>query len=543
MLGFLTIMTLLPIIIVAVLLLVFKVPTLWCAVIGWAVAIVISLVVFNTSIEVGMRASIHGLLTSFPISIMVIFSILQVSFMESTGCIKRVAVFLKTLAPNNQEAQIMMLNLGAGTTLVSVGATPVSVLPPIMKSLGYSNMLCIALPAIGFDALCTYSMLAAPLMTYVDLTGVPLVEAAKVFSMFLPVVSTMICFGMFVLVGGAKMVKKGFLAALITGLVAGFTAFAIAHIPALESAIVLTGVIAGLASIVSMVIYLKAKKSVVIDRSVLSEEDKEIEKGMSLAKALSPWLILIVILLCVAFIPPIKNLLFVKLETAVSVVGGAQVKLRPLYNAYFWVLISTFLSFIVLRPTRAQLSETMKKWGRRAPKPGIATMVFFALGLLMNYTGYEIMADGTFSLIEQTNNMIFVLATVSADAFGALYPIIVAPLGMFGGFVTSSEASALAMFAQYNIQTGDMLGLNTLVLTAATGIAGGLASVISPAKLQNAAATIDAIGEEALVLKKTFKIAVMLLIAVIILTIIFCQAMPVEVGSSIAIDPNANPYH
>ncbi len=526
MIGLLTILTLLPIILVAVLLIVFKVPTHFSAIIGWIVAIIISVIFFSTSFGVALQASAHGILTSFPISIMVIFSILQVSFMESTGAIARVAVFLKTLSPGNKEAQIMMINLSAGTTLVSVGATPVSVLPPIMKSMGYSNFLCIALPAIGFDALCTYSMLAAPLVTYCDLTGVSLVDAAKVFSMYLPVISTMICIGMFALVGGAKMVKKGFVAALITGLVAGGVAFIIAHIPALESAIVLTGVIAGLVSLVAMLIYLKATKSVIIDRSVLSEEDKKIEKTMSLGKALSPWLILIVCLLIVAFVPPINELLRVKMEAAVNVIPLASVKLRPVYNAYFWVLVSTLLSFIVFRPTGAQLKETMKKWAKRAPKPGIATMIFFALGLLMNYTGYQAMADGTWALLDPHHNMISVLAEVSANAFGSLYPLIVGPLGMFGGFVTSSEASALAMFAQYNIQTGATLGLNTLVITAATGIAGGLASVISPAKLQNAAATIDAIGEEGAVIKSTFKIAIILLIAVMIMCMIFTKTMP-----------------
>ncbi|MGI5892792.1 MAG: L-lactate permease [Bacillota bacterium] len=531
MLGLLTIMTLLPIILVAVVLLVFKVSTHLSAIIGWVAAIVISAIFFNTSFEVGMRASAHGILTSFPISIMVIFSILQISVMESTGAIARVAVFLKTLSPGNKEAQIMMINLSSGTTLVSVGATPVSVLPPIMKSMGYSNMLCIALPAIGFDALCTYSMLAAPLVTYCDLTGVSLVDAAKVFSLYLPVISTMICIGMFALVGGAKMVKKGFVAALVTGLTAGGVAFAIAHIPALESAIVLTGVIAGLLSLVAMLIYLKATKSVIIDRSVLTEEDKAIERKMSLGKALSPWLILIICLLIVAFVPPINELLRVKLETPVSVLPAASVKLRPLYNAYFWVLVSTLLSFIVLRPTGAQVKESLKKWGKRAPKPAIATMIFFALGLLMNFTGYQIQADGTMALLDPLNNMVSVLAQVSANAFGALYPLIVAPLGMFGGFVTSSEASALAMFAQYNIQTGEALNLNTLVITAATGIAGGLASVISPAKLQNASATIDAIGEEANVLKSTFKIAIILLIAVMIMCMIFTATIPpVPVG-------------
>jgi len=69
------------------------------------------------------------------------------------------------------------------------------------------------------------------------------------------------------------------------------------------------------------------------------------------------------------------------------------------------------------------------------------------------------------------------------------------------------------MFAKYNIITSGILKFDPLVVTAATGIGAGLASVCSPAKLQNAAAVIDAIGEENNVIKKAFPISVLLVVA------------------------------
>jgi len=48
------------------------------------------------------------------------------------------------------------------------------------------------------------------------------------------------------------------------------------------------------------------------------------------------------------------------------------------------------------------------------------------------------------------------------------------------------------------------------MVAAASGIGGGLASVISPAKLQNAAASIDRIGEESSVLRVTFGISIVI---------------------------------
>lgn len=81
------------------------------------------------------------------------------------------------------------------------------------------------------------------------------------------------------------------------------------------------------------------------------------------------------------------------------------------------------------------------------------------------------------------------------------------------------------MFAKYNIVAAKELGLNALVVTAATGIGAGLGSLASPGKLQQASAVIDAIGEEQAVLKKLFPICLVLIaltavVCVILTTII-----------------------
>jgi lactate permease len=60
-----------------------------------------------------------------------------------------------------------------------------------------------------------------------------------------------------------------------------------------------------------------------------------------------------------------------------------------------------------------------------------------------------------------------------------------------------------------------------LLIAAASGIGGGLASVISPAKLQNAAASIDRIGEESQVIRVTFVISLIITTIAAIMTILW----------------------
>jgi lactate permease len=99
------------------------------------------------------------------------------------------------------------------------------------------------------------------------------------------------------------------------------------------------------------------------------------------------------------------------------------------------------------------------------------------------------------------------LADASANLFQSAYGAVVSFIGLFGGFITGSEASTIAMFAKYAMTTSTNLGLgitSIIIITAGLAFGGGLASVISPAKLQNAAASIDKIGEENKVIRTAF---------------------------------------
>jgi lactate permease len=138
----------------------------------------------------------------------------------------------------------------------------------------------------------------------------------------------------------------------------------------------------------------------------------------------------------------------------------------------------------------------------------------------MTYSGFAPAQQG-WVLANADHNMISVLAVSSANFFQGLYPAAAAFLGLLGGFVSGSEASTIALFTKYNLLTSDLLKISPLVVTAGTAIAGGLASVISPAKLQNAAATIDSIGVESKVIKIVIPIALAFTLVAAILTMIW----------------------
>jgi lactate permease len=513
-------LTLLPILVIVFLMVKKQFAADSSGTIGWFLTAAIAYFFFNTSLEVGLRSSVAGMIASFPVSLMVAASILQISYMEATGALQRIAVFIKTFASGDRVVQIMLINVGAGTLLVAVGATPVSILPPILIALGYSTFVSVALPAIGFDGLCTFALLGAPLVVYSDMTGTPLVQSARVFAKFLPIISTLIGFGMLWIVGRWALVRKGFIPCLIAGLTNGGVAVAVSYIPFLEGGVVLTGVMAGFSTMVVMLLYLKLLGKPIIDRTHLTEEDFKVERSMPLIMALSPWIILIAASFAINFYTPWFDLLYKKISMAVSLIPGQSIKTRMLWNAYTWVIISTILSAIFIRPSGKAIKETLSKWVKRAPRPTYSAVIFFAIAFVMNNSGTQNLG-AVWNIVEPASNMIWVLSQGSAMAFGSLYPFISGYLGLFGGFLSGSETSTIAMFTKYHLLTSKLLNVDALIVTAVTAIGGGLASVISPAKLQNAAATIDSLGIESQVIKTTFIISIIITLVASIIAMLF----------------------
>jgi lactate permease len=507
-------LALFPILIVLVLLVWRKMAADLAGLIGWVVTILIAWLYFQTPLAVALKASLAGAVASFPITLMVAASLLQVSLMVETGALARVVALVKSIAPKDQVVQIMIVNVGFGTLLAALGATPVSILPPIMLALGYSSFISISLPALGYDALCTYALLGVPVVVFSGFVGLSVEEVGGYFARFMPVISTCIALAMLWIVGRWRLVWKGLLPALLSGMTAGLIAIGMNTIHLIP----LTGVAAGLGVVIVMLLYLLIVRRPLRDTSVLNDTDLVAVKRIPLWAALSPWLILTFFAFLVN-LPglPFYKLTFTTFAMPLEIIPGAPEKVRLFWQAYFWIMVSTLLALPFLKPTRKQISHSLMKWCKRAPRPMLASLVFFAIAYSINHSG----KNPEWVLLDPNLNMMAVLANAASATFGRLYPLAAPYLGLLAGFVSGSEASAIAMLTKLHLSTAGQIGASGILIAAASGIGSGLASVISPAKLQNAAAAIDRIGEEAGVLRLTFVISLVIATAAAGLTMIW----------------------
>jgi lactate permease len=508
------ILMLIPIAAILAALLIWKKPADITGIIGFVFIAVIAFFFYKTSVEVILRAAVGGAIKSFTVSLIVATSLLQMALMQRSGALARIIVFIKTISSENRAVQIMIINIGFGTLMVSVGATPVSILPPILLAMGYTTYTAIALPAIGYDALCTYALLGAPVVVFVDIANsvlgkgsVTLSSAGSIFWLFIPIVSTLIGFCMLWIVDKWNGVKKGFLPCITTGIVISVVSYFTNKI---DNLVPLTGVICGVAVILAMAIYLKVLGKKIFDRSRLTKEDLKVEKSMPLWKAFMPWILLIVIILALNL--PKESFDFLYRTHIFPINGlspdGSPIATRVLWNAYTWIFVSTLLSIPFLKPSKGMLTDTVKIWAKRAPRPVFAAAIFFSIGEIMSFTGYNMVTK-----TKDPYNMVTVLVKFSASVFDKAYGLISPFIGLLGGFITGSEASTLAMFGKISLSTAQELHFKTngiILIGAALAFGAGLASVISPAKLQNAAASIDKLGEENKVIRIAFVFSIFL---------------------------------
>ncbi len=505
---------LLPFILIFLLLTIKRAAADVAGVAGWVVTILIAWLWFKTPLEITLLSSVSGLVASLPVSLIVAASIFQITLMGETGAVARVVSFIKMISPRDPIVQIMIINIGVGTLLGSLGSTSTSILPPILLAMDFSPFMAIILPAIGYDALCSYGLFGTPIVVLSNLTGVPIEELGGYFARCVPALSFCVGSGILWIVGRWKMVRMGLVPILVISITQGIIALGMNAI----GLVTLTGVAGGLGVIVILLAYLKITGKAVMDQGSLLEQNHTAEKKMPLLAAISPWIILTFFSVLVnlpGFV--FHDLVFNKLSMPLEIIPGSPEKIRMFWQAYFWIMISAFLSFPFLKVNQSQLQNTLSKWMKRAPRPMLAAAIYFAMAYVINHSGKSI----DWQLISPELNMVNILSSAAVAGLDRFYPLVSPYLGLLGGFISGSEASSIAMLTKTHLSVGEQIGAAGILLAAASGIGGGLASVISPSKLQNAAASIDRIGEETKVMPTGLVVSFLITAVAAIMTLVW----------------------
>jgi lactate permease len=494
------------------------------AFVGLAIALVLAVFMFGTPIEVALGASVYGFLKSFGISVSVVATMLMIYLMKEAGVLGTVSKVIKQQVFGD-EIRALYIGIGFGSFLTSLGVVTPALFPPLLVAMGFSPTASVAIAVLGYDPTTSFSLLAIPITLPAQIGGLNAVEFAFRISLFLPLVSVGFAFAVLWLTGGREAMRKGAVPAAVSGLAlasACIGTVAIDYFTGVEYIpIRVVGVIAGLCAMASLLVYQKLKPS-----QERKQKDADYPSRREVFRAFSPWIILSVLAVVVS-IPQVGSWLSNLLGDweKVTVFADQRVDLDFLSQIYTWIFVAVLLSLFTLKPSKEQFRKAVGVWARRFWGPFLTFGIYFSISFVMAYSAMEILSDKLAqSAMYSELNMNVVLGATLASVFGAGYVFVAAYLGLFGAIVGGSEASSNVLFLKIQRTATDQLGLSEAFMTVygSHAVAGGIASAVTPSKINNAVVTIDAGKEtESLIMRKHLVVAVLLTMATGVLTGVF----------------------
>jgi lactate permease len=457
------------------------------AIVGLAVASLLAVACFNTNSMVALGAAVYGIFKSFGVTISVLATMLMIFLMKEVGALEKISAAAKAAA-TTKEQQALFLGVGFGSLATSLGVVTPSLFPPLLVAMGFSPFAAIAIAVLGYNATTSYALLAVPISLPADIFKLDLFAFAYKVNIFLPVVSVLVSIAMLWVVGGRSSVKKGIIPAIITGLSIGFSCllFGLIRVP-----IMLIGVLAGL---VSMVVLYSLRSLTAMPARGL----EPIDRAQTL-RALSPWLILIALALVVS-VPQVTDWLR-RLDGPAFWIFDKPMDFDAFAQVYTWILVAIVLSLPILKPSRQQLSKTVNLWLRRIWQPFVAYALFFGVAYVMAWSAMDIsngkiVPTSAFAAVNMNN----VVGLTLASLFSSMFVLVAPWLGLFGAVVGGSEASSNVMFFPIQYKAAEGIGLTAagqnssafMTIYGSHANGGGIASAITPSKINNAAATIGA---------------------------------------------------
>lgn len=495
-------LSLFPILVVLIGMLVFYRSGSFVSVIGWILAVIVAAYYFKTPWNVIMGATLTGIVKAFGISLAVVFTMFLIFLMRETGALKKIIEYVKGIARNKEE-QTLFIGMGFGSLSTSLGMVTPAMFPPIFLLLGFSPIAAIGVSILCYDPLTSFALFTIPLTLPSKVAmafGIkpPGIENLNEFiwdytfkvTVLLPVISIIFAFLMLKVVGGKQAIKKNWKAALISGLVLSGSALVIAGFRILPVEII--GIISGLITMITVYFIYRKHNNRATDTNLPFNKE--------MFKACLPFILLIIISLIVN-IPSLKmNLENILGQTEViRIIADKKEDLNILGNVWFWIMVVSFISIFILKPTGKQLGNVFKLWITRIWGPFLAYSLFFAVAFIMAWSAMEVVNGKLVpSQYFAQYNMDRIIGITLANIFGPAYPFIAPFLGLFGRFVGGSETASNVLFAKIQWEaTLSTVGANAFMwIYAAHAVGGGIASAITPSKITNAAATIGVGGKE-----------------------------------------------
>ena len=451
---------------------------------------------------------IEGFLKAcFPIILIIICAIFSYNILCETKEIDTIKTQFIQMT-SDKGLLVLLLTWGLGGVLEGMAGfgTAVAIPAAILIGLGFKPMfsavICLVANtvAVGFGAV---GLPATTLANQVAAEGVASPEMLCEVATFIIVQLSLMFFitpFIILMMTDRKKIVKNITLALFVGTFSIIVQFCCAHFIGPETPAILGSV----AAIIAMLIY---NKLFIRDENP-SDEVKVEKKNFGMKKTLKAWsvygLIIFFILISSKIVPSINSALNSTLVTQFSIpVIGNTFKFGWLSNAGLMIFLGAVIGGMIQGLSFGQLMRLLAKTTINLQKTVVTICCLVAMAMLMNNTG-------------MTNDIAKGLVALTGAAFPFFAPLI----GSIGTFVTGSATNANILFGKLQATAASDLGLvnqstffgvpgnetNWLAAANCAGSEGG--KLLSPQSIAIATAACDMEGQDGEIMRKTMPFAI-----------------------------------
>ncbi|MCB1669602.1 MAG: L-lactate permease [Gammaproteobacteria bacterium] len=536
--GLLALLSVLPIISVAIFLVVLRWPASRAMPIAYIVAALLSLLVWQVSFAQVLAATINGLIVAASLIFIIFGAILLLNTLKQSGAIYAIRKGFSDITPDRRIQVIIIAWLFGSFIEGSAGfGTPAAVAVPLMVGLGFPAMAAVVSGMIIQSTPVSFGALGTPILVGVS-TGLSadpnLVQFAadngfEEWRQFLAFIATRVALihalaGTFIpLIVAAVLTRffgrnRSFAEGLQIWRFALFAAFSMT-IPYLIVANLLGpefpsmfGGLIGLAIVVSA-----ARKGFLVppresawdfdsrenwdeDWTGLQRDEptSEPETLMPIVRAWTPYL-LVALLLVITRLPWLDMARFLQHQFVTiswsDILGsGINASFQPLWSPAAIFIVVSFATYFLHRMDASAYRQAWRESG--ATLLPASTALVFTVPMVQVFinsgggaTGYE--------------QMPLALAEGVAALTGSAWPFFSTFIGGLGAFVAGSNTVSNMMFSLFQFGVGERISVDPTWIVALQAVGGASGNIICVHNVVAASAVVGLIGKEGAVIRKT----------------------------------------
>lgn len=472
-------------------------PAMKVSPIALVAAFILGLLSFNGEPVPMVNTALKGIVEALKIIFLVMTAFAMLIMLQKTRAMDGIKRSLSTIT---EDKRILLVMIGFCFSIFLEGAagagTPTAICAPFLVGIGFTPLQAAIAGMLGAGIAPSFGGAGATTIVGFDyvvksghftLEQLPLIAArtgllSMVGAFLVPFILVAFLFG-----------RKGFKGAtgflIYIGIVQMLSFFLISNFVGVEIVSLASGIIGVLACVVFSTLTKNRRKIPEEFRYKAKADDfANPEEIPSTIKSYLPYIILVIALPAIRFSFPLAVL--------------------AKYGYVLWIaaviLVVLFVSSIILNGVKDYFNYIIE--GTKKVLPALLVM-----SSLLGMTN-----------IMQQTKMLSVMAKTLSDMAGPAYPVVAVLIAGLGTFLTGTGLGSNVMFGTMHMEAAGLLGINKSVVFACQNAGGAIGNIICPHNIVAACATVDVLGKEGEILKRSIPAWLILAVSYAIVGMIYC---------------------